>query len=96
MWRTTTQADTYQIRQNISIHVPRVEDDGVTMFGVITSCDFNPRPPCGGRQVPGKENTVPKGDFNPRPPCGGRRLAWRSFLKIHGISIHVPRVEDDM
>ena len=33
--------------------------------------DFNPRPPCGGRQF---QDHVPRGqsDFNPRPPCGGR------------------------
>ena len=42
-------------------------------------CDFNPRPPCGGRRgykyLTGRDTY-----FNPRPPCGGRPLGlinWR-------------------
>ena len=37
----------------------------------IGRVDFNPRPPCGGRQTSRKWRTL-KAYFNPRPPCGGR------------------------
>ena len=56
---------------------------------------FNPRPPCGGRHL---RLTRPRerGNFNPRPPCGGR-LSEKKFIEtVLGISIHVPRVEDDV
>ena len=33
--------------------------------------------------------------FNPRPPCGGRRAGNAGKILGIGISIHVPRVEDD-
>ena len=33
--------------------------------------------------------------FNPRPPCGGRPRQTTSSPARFGISIHVPRVEDD-
>ena len=33
----------------ISIHVPRVEDDGRIRKTYQNAYDFNPRPPCGGR-----------------------------------------------
>ena len=35
-------------------------------------------------------------DFNPRPPCGGRLVRNIHLTKLRGISIHVPRVEDDL
>ena len=35
-------------------------------------------------------------NFNPRPPCGGRHFALKYPIKITTISIHVPRVEDDL
>ena len=35
-------------------------------------------------------------DFNPRPPCGGRLRISAAASEYHRISIHVPRVEDDI
>ena len=35
----------------ISIHVPRVEDDSLDCSTTYQTADFNPRPPCGGRPV---------------------------------------------
>ena len=35
--------------ETISIHVPRVEDDGSVSAFQKNRTDFNPRPPCGGR-----------------------------------------------
>ena len=40
--------------------------------------------------------TVLRQYFNPRPPCGGRRLSSVEREQIVSISIHVPRVEDDL
>ena len=78
----------------ISIHVLRVEDDPVSVYVVNPLTDFNPRPPCGGRQ--------------PRRCWGrsGKRFqstssVWRTtypptdIRAKRGISIHVLRVEDD-
>ena len=57
---------------------------------------FNPRPPCGGRQkcLAGELNAVLY--FNPRPPCGGRPMERSPIRDTEIISIHVPRVEDDL
>ena len=60
----------------------------------ITTANFNPLPPCGGRpnqicRCSGRCN------FNPLPPCGGRQLHSRPVQKLHGISIHSLRVEGD-
>ena len=38
-------------RSEISIHVPRVEDDKSKGIALQSTDDFNPRPPCGGRQL---------------------------------------------
>ena len=125
---------------SISIHVPRVGDDGERLTCEVSSSNFNPRPPCGGRpimlcivemqvvisiHVPrvGDDPLVPSiiwicSNFNPRPPRGGRRrLKWtvevwehfnprpprggrqrkaESLRKYLDISIHVPRVGDDL
>ena len=60
-----------------------------------TERNFNPRPPCGGRHIGGC--AVVRGfHFNPRPPCGGRHIdVYKNVIK-DTISIHVPRVEDDV
>ena len=34
--------------------------------------------------------------FNPRPPCGGRPAGFYGIVRRDFISIHVPRVEDDV
>ena len=118
VWRTTHKELPHLVKNIISIHVPRVEDDqsnsGKGTFGVY----FNPRPPCGGRQLYNKLNgrekvfqstspvwrttTLTVSDlssptnFNPRPPCGGRPLEFNAIEHDKIISIHVPRVEDDI
>ena len=71
-------------RQYISIHVLRVEDDTKQLHNCRHSFNFNPRPPCGGRQI----CVMMKGwstYFNPRPPCGGRQICvmmkgWYSYF----------------
>ena len=105
------------VEKEISIHVPRVEDDIIGLLSKRYLSNFNPRPPCGGRRIGQRHSTIIK-NFNPRPPCGGRRTAvvavlprcrfqstspvWRTtrsdkvVVLITVISIHVPRVEDDV
>ena len=55
----------------ISIHAPLAGGDPGAGKGKRGPKHFNPRPPCGGRQVPNEcdWNVI---HFNPRPPCGGR------------------------
>ena len=66
------------------------------MFSMsMTSRDFYPRPPGGGRPFVVTIMGVDVVHFYPRPPGGGRQ----SYAKIHamslGISIHALRVEGD-
>ena len=49
VWRTTQEKIRTSVAMYISIHVPRVEDDGYRGRRNHKRCHFNPRPPCGGR-----------------------------------------------
>ena len=54
VWGTTVPCYNYQPGDKvISIHVPRVGDDFADAFISTAGADFNPRPPCGGRHLPG-------------------------------------------
>ena len=57
--------------------------------------DFNPRSPCGERQLIAYLNVRHK-HFNPRSPCGERRASCNSSMIIGSISIHAPRVGSDL
>ena len=95
MWRTTEKIKESERKEYISIHVPRVEDD--IRIRTMHTCVlyFNPRPPCGGR-LAGFSVIAVVLDFNPRPPCGGRLAIITYCFPFFFISIHVPRVEDDL
>ena len=92
--RYTTELD--QPQEIISIHVPRVEDDSGRRSQTPTAEKFQSTSP-----VWRTTDSLDKGlfcfcDFNPRPPCGGRPIS-RLFQGYQvRISIHVPRVEDDV
>ena len=79
----------------ISIHVPRVEDDFEDGTLNTRLADFNPRPPCGGRHDH-PATCRRAGEFQSTSPV------WRTTTKLFRIidkcpiSIHVPRVEDDL
>ena len=62
------------IRNEISIHAPRVgSDQGVLGEDqTVRRTDFNPRSPCGERRLACGDGPRPD-DFNPRSPCGERR-----------------------
>ena len=59
----------------ISIHALRGEGDVPILLHQRQICDFNPRPPWGGRPSSAK-STVVSDNFNPRPPWGGRRAGF--------------------
>ena len=50
VWRTTLNSAAVDKKAEISIHVPRVEDDRTTSLLTGSGTNFNPRPPCGGRR----------------------------------------------
>ena len=95
VWRTTAYVPGDKEDEDVSIHVPRVEDDpvGVNVFRVRVR--FNPRPPCGGRRGVCYNRQIYSNRFNPRPPCGGRLSELVGIYVEIVVSIHVPRVEDD-
>ena len=49
VWRTTLPTPWKPLSIDISIDVPRVEDDFIPPRSAGISKNFNPRPPCGGR-----------------------------------------------
>ena len=51
VWRTTQKAAAIMDLADISIHVLRVEDDDCSPIFHHLTTYFNPRPPCGGRQL---------------------------------------------
>ena len=95
VWGATTILALADIPKRISIHAPRVGSD---IFGAIdkaSSYNFNPRSPCGERQLIGKM-CLPDSNFNPRSPCGERPVHTYCPPEIvTGISIHAPRVGSD-
>ena len=79
----------------ISIHVPRMRDDFSGATTGTRDLYFNPRPSHEGR--PSSYGFgAGKADFNPRPSHEGRRHPKRLFQSLFFISIHVPRMRDDL
>ena len=72
VWRTTEEIYAELRSENISIHVPRVEDDERIRCCAIRCTGFQSTSPVWRtttRRIPADySNTY----FNPRPPCGGR------------------------
>ena len=94
VWRTTIVATVATTVLTISIHVLRVEDDIGDRHLRADQGNFNPRPPCGGRQSPIKSDKTPSA-------FQSTSSVWRTTtadIAAHHsifISIHVLRVEDD-
>ena len=95
VWRTTAWQTRCGGCRVISIHVPRVEDDPELADEEELPFYFNPRPPCGGRHNIGFVKCFYK-LFQSTSPV------WRTTVPLgrgevsKTISIHVPRVEDDV
>ena len=81
--------------EGISIHAPRAGGDGEGRDIRPYDSNFNPRPPCGGRQHGPARGSLPIKYFNPRPPCGGRPWIYPPAPPILFISIHAPRAGGD-
>ena len=95
VWRTTMSIDGQTIVKQISIHVPRVEDDADTRKQQTYRKHFNPRPPCGGRRF--KLYLVREDDeFQSTSPVWRTTCRHPPSAVVGVISIHVPRVEDDL
>ena len=61
----------------------------------VRPIDFNPRSPCGERQLPALQRGT-DGHFNPRSPCGERHFNDVYSVLLDDISIHAPRVGSDL
>ena len=59
----------------ISIHAPRVGSDHDSADGRFDWRNFNPRSPCGERQLRSSFISASFRHFNPRSPCGERPFA---------------------
>ena len=94
-WRTTDGQNVLHATLYISIHVPRVEDDDIFVAFQLNSMNFNPRPPGGGRRTSSRLRAQSLAFQSTSP--GWRTTLWLKYLFCVGhISIHVPRVEDDV
>ena len=95
MWRTTYRFKNPVIVFDISIHVPRVEDDVRKLDLLRGRGRFQSTSPVWRTTFFNPYTLTLIYDFNPRPPCGGRPLLCTVYSISKLISIHVPRVEDD-
>ena len=79
----------------ISIHAPHAGSDP---FVTVLICPFypyfNPRPPCGERQI-SSVCCLFSSNFNPRPPCGERPPDEPICAPFPDISIHAPHAGSD-
>ena len=84
-----TKGGTYQ-PSRISIHAPLAgRDSPIRRRLQAMSRHFNPRAPCGARQLYQSMRGVAQ-DFNPRAPCGARLSRAFALVKPFFISIHAP------
>ena len=79
----------------ISIHAPRVGGDSAPSDIPDTRCNFNPRPPCGGRPKAEKSARFLR-VFQSTPPVWGATRYFSAGPVAVRISIHAPRVGGDV
>ena len=85
VWRETDCQTCGVVNAHISIHSLRVEGDvPYNPRRRLEAPNFNPLPPCGGRQTDAARGGSGLRYFNPLPPCGGRRQdqAWREWEEL--------------
>ncbi len=78
----------------ISIHAPRVGSDPPRKFRWFSRPYFNPRSPCGERQIH-YGLPAPPCKFQSTLPVWGATVHFFDLLVSQGISIHAPRVGSD-
>ena len=86
--------DQNDIERLISIHAPRVGRDRLMPDLVIAHVHFNPRAPCGARQVEASTTGVNL-KFQSTRPVWGATDDTIEETKPKSISIHAPRVGRD-
>ena len=73
----------------ISIHAPRAGRDIPFLALMVLLQNFNPRAPCGARQI--KFPLLPKAThFNPRAPCGARPSTRATLRRIGHFNPRAP------
>ena len=91
---TTKKSLRYLVGDFISIHVPRAGDDYSLSSAFLGTGHFNPRPPCGGRQLHPHSSDSSRTISIHVPRAGDDTLTMTDYALIK-ISIHVPRAGDD-
>ena len=79
----------------ISIHAPRAGSDLREALDMLLSGDFNPRSPCGERQI-AKITAVDDSGFQSTLPVRGATAPILTILPYAFISIHAPRAGSDI
>ena len=94
VWGPTSVSTQLPAKEPISIHGPRVGADQYFLFRRQGIHHFNPRPPCGGRQI---IQTVKDAftEFQSTAPVWGPTAPKYVFAVAAPISIHGPRVGAD-
>ena len=85
----TSPEDLQDAITNISTHAPLAGRDHGYHTTDNSSCDFNPRAPCGAR-LDTLLLFVLQNYFNPRAPCGARQAGLVHRLRAFDISTHAP------
>ena len=96
VWGTTLRRHQWRLAEKFLSTSPVW---GTTLGRAGITCHslyFYPRPPCGGRRRCGYCRMYTGRYFYPRPPCGGRPDQHADYRVAERISIHVPRVGDDV
>ena len=75
----------------ISIHAPREGGDSSSTCRLVTSTDFNPRPPRGGRRVNSPRPVCPLGFQSTPPARGATRRRWRCISTASDFNPRPPR-----
>ena len=73
-----------------------MEDDRIMTLTDVHSWQFQSTSPVWRTTILTGKCILDKCHFNPRPPCGGRPRFFFCPFFYFCISIHVPRVEDDV
>ena len=76
VWGATRGREGRSPGGGISIHAPRVGSDSTESSARCATGHFNPRSPCGERQLRQRVEQLGK-NFNPRSPCGERHLSCK-------------------
>ena len=78
----------------ISIHAPHAGSDRFKMERCFRCKNFNPRSPCGERQLAGLRDLF-LNLFQSTLPMRGATMLWSNILQIMMISIHAPHAGSD-